>query len=58
MQFRRRKFIENELNSYLLESINLLDEPGQSIVKLRIFENLSFKEIGKLYERSQNWVMC
>ena len=50
---------ENELFGKYLEdtlkkSINRLEEPYQSIVKLRL-EELSYKEIGTIYGKTANW---
>jgi len=50
---------ENELLGKYLEdtlkkSINRLEEPYQSIVKLRL-EELSYKEIGTIYGKTANW---
>ena len=33
----------------------LLDEPGQSIIKLRTYEDYSFEDIGKHFAKSSNW---
>lgn len=49
------EFINREGASILSREIENLKEPQRSIVKFRIFEELSFKEIGKLYGKSENW---
>lgn len=35
--------------------IHLLKEPYREIFKLRMFLDLSFKEIGEIFEKSENW---
>lgn len=46
--------IGNVMENTLRTSINRLEEPYQSIVKLRL-EELSYKEIGTIYGKSANW---
>ena len=39
----------------LLRKLHLCPEPGREILYLRIFGNLSFKEIGEIMGRTENW---
>lgn len=41
----------NEINFALLK----LEEDDRLILKLRVFEELSFKEIGKFFGKNENW---
>lgn len=47
--------IENENKIALYRTIHLLDEPYKEIVLLRILGGLSFKEIGEIHRKSENW---
>ncbi|GLC89487.1 RNA polymerase sigma factor [Lysinibacillus piscis] len=47
--------IENENKLVLYRTIHLLDEPYKEIVLLRILGGLSFKEIGEIHRKSENW---
>ena len=46
--------IENDNVKVLKDAIDKLDEPYRSITKLRL-NDLSFKEIGKIYGKTSNW---
>lgn len=48
-------FIKKEEKTYVENLIEKLEEPYREIVKLRIYEEMSFKEIGLIYNRSDNW---
>lgn len=39
----------------LLKKLHLCPEPFREILYLRIFGNLSFREIGEIMERTENW---
>lgn len=39
----------------LLKRIHNFDEPGREVLYLRLFGELSFKEIGEILGRSENW---
>ena len=39
----------------LYRAIHLLPEPAREIVHLRAFADLSFKEIGSIFGKSENW---
>lgn len=49
------EFLEREENAYLRNLVETLKEPHKSIIKLRIWEELSFKDIGTVYGKSENW---
>ena len=46
--------IENDNVKILKDAIDKLNEPYRSITKLRL-NDLSFKEIGKIYGKTSNW---
>ena len=46
--------LEDESVKILKDAIEKLDEPYKSITKLRL-NDLSFKEIGKIYGKTSNW---
>lgn len=39
----------------LLKQLHLLNEPVREIIYLRIFGDASFKEIGEVFDKSENW---
>lgn len=39
----------------LLKKIHLIDEPFKEVIYLRVFGNLSFKEIGDVLDKTENW---
>lgn len=47
--------IESENKITLYRKIHLLEEPFKEIVLLRILGALSFKEIGEIYLKNENW---
>ena len=49
-----KDFLEKENLTKLDMAINNLDNPYKDVVKLRLNE-LSFKEIGEIYHKNQNW---
>lgn len=50
------KMVENkELVKQLHEVIASLEEPYREVFRLRTFEELSFKEIGSIYQKSETW---
>lgn len=50
-----QQIIEKEEKESLYQAIDNLDEPYGGIVKLRSFVGLSFKEIAKLYGKTETW---
>lgn len=50
------KMVENkELIKQLHRVIASLEEPYREVFRLRNFEELSFKEIGSIYQKSETW---
>jgi RNA polymerase sigma-70 factor, ECF subfamily len=47
--------IEEEQNSNLTAALNKLNDPFREIICLRVFNELSFKEVGELFLRSEGW---
>ena len=47
--------IENENKIALYRTIHLLEEPFKEIVLLRMLGGLSFKEIGEIHKKNENW---
>ena len=55
-EFNVEQLIISKENSVEVHKIlNELKEPYKEIFSLRVFSNLSFKEIGKLFGKSENW---
>ena len=46
---RRLEYLE------LLRQIHTLEEPGREVLYLRLFGQLSFREIGEVLHKSENW---
>lgn len=44
---------DNKLS--ILKAIHMLDEPYKELVSLRIYSELSFREIGEIFGRTENW---
>ena len=47
--------IESVDREELLKRLHLCSEPFREVLYLRIFGNLSFKEIGEIMEQTENW---
>lgn len=47
--------IDSENKVELFRMIHLLDEPYKEIVLQRLLGDLSFKEIGEIHQRNENW---
>lgn len=47
--------ISNDATSNIYNLILLLDEPYSEIFKLRFYSELSFKQIGELFGKTDNW---
>lgn len=47
--------ISNDATSNIYNLILLLDEPCSEIFKLRFYSELSFKQIGELFGKTDNW---
>ena len=48
-------FFESAERVDLLRKLHALDEPYREVMYLRIFGNLSFREIGEIHEKTENW---
>lgn len=48
--------IENDQKRKLYKAINKLDINTREVMYLRLEENMSFKEIGKILNKTENWV--
>ncbi|MCR5154371.1 MAG: sigma-70 family RNA polymerase sigma factor [Lachnospiraceae bacterium] len=49
------KAVEEEERLELMKKLHLLKEPYREILYLRIFGELSFREIGEVFGKSENW---
>lgn len=49
------KALEENQRMELLKLLHLLKEPQREILYLRSFGGLSFKEIGEIFDKSENW---
>jgi RNA polymerase sigma-70 factor (ECF subfamily) len=47
--------LEEEQKSNLAAALNKLNDPFREIICLRVFNELSFKEVGELFSRSEGW---
>ena len=54
LQSFEKDLLEKEILSKLEIAINKLDTPYKDVVKLRL-NDLSFREIGEIYTKNQNW---
>lgn len=49
------KIIDNEDNIDLLKIIHSLEEPYKEVFTLRVYGELSFKQIGEIFNKNDNW---
>ena len=49
------KIIDNEDNSEILKILHKLEEPYKEVFSLRVHGELSFKQIGEIFDKSENW---
>lgn len=49
------KFIDKDLKIKLYSLIHDLDEPYKEVFNLRCLSDLSFKEIGKIFNKNESW---
>lgn len=54
LQSFEKDLLEKEILSKLEIAINKLDTPYKDVVKLRL-NDLSFRKIGEIYKKNQNW---
>ncbi|ANU23334.1 RNA polymerase sigma factor [Planococcus donghaensis] len=50
-----RELIASENKIELFRMVHFLEEPYKEIVLLRLLGDLSFKEIGEIHQRNENW---
>lgn len=48
-------YIEVESRLNILSAIHTMPEPAREILYLRLFSDLSFREIGKIMDKSEEW---
>ena len=48
-------FVDKERAFQLYQKLHALNEPYKEVFSLRVFGELSFKEIGMLFEKSEHW---
>lgn len=53
--YLEKDIISNDGASHIYNLILLLDEPYSEIFKLRYYSELSFKQIGELFGKTDNW---
>jgi RNA polymerase sigma factor (sigma-70 family) len=39
----------------ILKAIHMLEEPYKEVISLRTYSELSFKEIGEIFQKTENW---
>lgn len=49
------KIIDNEDNSEILKILHKLEKPYKEVFSLRVYGELSFKQIGEIFDKSENW---
>ena len=49
------RYIEKEKALRIHEKLHRLKEPYKEVFSLRVFGELSFREIGELFGKSENW---
>ena len=49
------KIIDNEDNINILKILHELDEPYKEVFSLRVYCELSFRQIGEIFGKSENW---
>ena len=47
--------LQNEEAKTILKAIEAYPEPGKEVLRLRIFGGLSFKQIGAIFDHTENW---
>ena len=48
-------YIEKETSMRIHQKLHKLKEPYKEVFSLRVFGELSFQEIGEIFEKSENW---
>ena len=47
--------INTETNEELLKIVHSLDEPYKEVFTLRVYGELSFKQIGSIFNKTESW---
>lgn len=47
--------VREEQRLEIMKKLHLLKEPYREVIYLRVFGNLSFKEIGEVFGKTENW---
>ena len=50
-----KELIQKEQTSEIIAALQRLDEPYKEVFSLRTFSELSFKEIGQMFGKNDNW---
>ena len=50
-----RQALQSENRVEIMRALHLCQEPYREVLYLRIFGNLSFREIGEIMEKTENW---
>ncbi len=49
------KIIDSETSEEILKIVHLLDEPYKEVFILRIYGDISFREIGNIFNKTESW---
>lgn len=49
------KVIDSEQNLEILKILHSLEEPYKEVFTLRVYGELSFKQIGEIFDKNENW---
>ncbi len=49
------RLITNETNEEILKVVHNLEEPYKEVFTLRVYGNLSFKQIGSIFSKTESW---
>ncbi len=49
------QYISNETKLEILKAIHYISEPTREVLYLRLFSELSFKEIGEILGKTEQW---
>ena len=49
------KIIDSETNEELLKIVHNLEEPFKEVFTLRVYGELSFKQIGNIFNKTESW---
>lgn len=49
------KIIDSETNEKILKIVHELEDPYKEVFTLRVYGNLSFKQIGSIFNKTESW---